>query len=398
MAVAAVCGIAAGCIGHLLSWVASTLGPCPAPHRGAPSTAAAKHGDSPGPRQGQHAAGRVPYETMATCGCTIPLAAVGLVLGGYSLAVARDDARRTRSAGGSFAASPRALRRRLGADRGGAAFALRRPRNAVGPLLALAGAAWFVAEWDNPGVGSRSCSRSGSCSAPRARRSSAGRCWRTRTAGSRTARAGGVAVALRDRRCSCSACCRRWLTTRRRRGAAECPDNLLLVHGDADLVDRLSRAGMSARARVGRAARRVAAWRLVRSRPGRRRVVGPVVADRHAPTSCWSRGRSPPASTRRSSATATLERRLWLAQAAALSRLAPGGRLGTAPSRGDTRRRVAGWSSSSAGRASAGGLRDALAGRARRPRHSRSPTPSATAASSTPTAAPSTCPTRARTA
>src|SRR6476619_5136484 len=84
---------------------------------------------------------------------TIPLAAVGLVLGGYPLGVARATPAYS-PAGGSFAASLALCVAGWALIASGAAFALRRPGNAVGPLLALTGAAWFVAEWDNPGVGS----------------------------------------------------------------------------------------------------------------------------------------------------------------------------------------------------------------------------------------------------
>src|SRR5215211_1396336 len=77
----------------------------------------------------------------------------GLALGAFSLVSARDDP--TFSFAGSSLDGAVAL---LGAGWAllacGLVFWGRRPGNAVGPILIAASGAWFVAEWDNPGVGS----------------------------------------------------------------------------------------------------------------------------------------------------------------------------------------------------------------------------------------------------
>ncbi len=103
----------------------------------------------------------------------------------------------------------------------------------------------------------------------------------------------------------------------------------------------------------------VAAWRLARSRPGRRRVVGPVVL-----TGCaylalvaWTFAAN---LDQAFVGNGELERRLWLGQAAALSGLGLAVGWGLLESR-HTRRRVAGLVVQLGGPASAGGLRRGLA-------------------------------------
>ena len=78
----------------------------------------------------------------------------GLAVGVVSLAFARDDPAFT-FAGTSLGGDAGPARCRLGAPRLRARVSgSRRPGNAVGPLLAAASGAWFLTEWDNPGVGS----------------------------------------------------------------------------------------------------------------------------------------------------------------------------------------------------------------------------------------------------
>jgi signal transduction histidine kinase len=81
------------------------------------------------------------------------VSALGLALGGYSLGVARDDPDRwfagtSTFAGVAFLAAGWAL---IGC---GLAFWLRRPASRCGPLLAAAGFAWFLSEWNTPEIGS----------------------------------------------------------------------------------------------------------------------------------------------------------------------------------------------------------------------------------------------------
>ena len=79
--------------------------------------------------------------------------AAGLAAGIYSLVVARDDA--VYSFTGTSAARGAALLAAGWALIGcGLAYWLRRPRSPFGPLLAAAGFAWFLTEWNNPEIGS----------------------------------------------------------------------------------------------------------------------------------------------------------------------------------------------------------------------------------------------------
>ena len=79
------------------------------------------------------------------------IAALGVALGVLTLDVVRDDpgygfAGSSRLAGAALLLAGWAL---IGT--GGASW-LRRPDSRFGPLLVAAGFAWFVAEWDNPGI------------------------------------------------------------------------------------------------------------------------------------------------------------------------------------------------------------------------------------------------------
>jgi signal transduction histidine kinase len=90
---------------------------------------------------------------MGRQAAAVAISALGAAAGGFSLDVARDDPSRwfagtSTVAGLSFLGAGWAL---IGV---GLAFWLRRPGNRFGPLLAAAGFAWFLLEWNNPGVGS----------------------------------------------------------------------------------------------------------------------------------------------------------------------------------------------------------------------------------------------------
>src|SRR5215470_1457082 len=83
----------------------------------------------------------------------IAVAGLAVAVGVYSLAVARGDP--SHSFAGASAAGAVAL---LGAGWTLVAFALLlrlgMPGSRFGPLLAATGFAWFLAEWNNPGIGS----------------------------------------------------------------------------------------------------------------------------------------------------------------------------------------------------------------------------------------------------
>ena len=83
----------------------------------------------------------------------LAFAGLGVAVGAYSLGVAHDAPASSfagRSTGGAFAL----LGGGLALIACGLVCSLRLAANRVGPLLAGAGVAWFLLEWNNPGVGS----------------------------------------------------------------------------------------------------------------------------------------------------------------------------------------------------------------------------------------------------
>jgi signal transduction histidine kinase len=82
----------------------------------------------------------------------LALLLIGVVLGGWSLAVAR-AAPAYSLAGGSLAAELAGMLAGWGLVGAGLAAWARRPSSRFGPLLLASGLVWFLAGWDNPGVG-----------------------------------------------------------------------------------------------------------------------------------------------------------------------------------------------------------------------------------------------------
>src|SRR5581483_2381466 len=76
-----------------------------------------------------------------------------LAIGGISLAIARDEPGFA-FAGSSAAGAAALLGAGLALAGCGLASWSRQPGNRTGPLLLAAGAAWLLAEWNNPGSGS----------------------------------------------------------------------------------------------------------------------------------------------------------------------------------------------------------------------------------------------------
>src|SRR5215210_2378351 len=167
----------------------------------------------------------------------------GLALGAFSLALARDDPVLA-YAGASLEGAAALLGAGWTLLACGLVFWSRRPGNVVGPLLAAAGCSWFLAEWDNPGVGSATVFTIGlvfyaACAplvgwamlvSPNGRLTS----WAERFAVS-VALAGAVLVlgllpAL--------------FFDPAAQGCAQCPKNLVLVFDDFDLFEASNRVGV----------------------------------------------------------------------------------------------------------------------------------------------------------
>jgi signal transduction histidine kinase len=243
----------------------------------------------------------------------------GLALGAFSLALARDD---PFSFAGTSLGGAVAL---LGAGWALLACALvywgRRRGNTVGPLLAAAGCAWFLAEWYTPGVGSAAVFTVGlvlsaACAPlvgwavlayPSGRLAS----WGERVAVS-VALAGAVLVLGLLPALFFDAAAR---------GCARCPDNLLLVSDNPGFFDGLNRGGVQLGLAWSLLLIGMAGWRIARSSPARRRLVAPIVLAGGvylglvAATFAASLDRGLLGS-------GALERRLWLGQATALAALA----------------------------------------------------------------------------
>jgi len=283
---------------------------------------------------------------------------VGLALGAFSLALARDQP--AFSFAGSSLTGALAL---LGAGWAllacGLVFWGRRPGNAVGPLLVAAGFAWFLAEWDNPGADSSLVFTIGlvlyTACAPLAGWAMlaypGGRLsfWEERL-GVGLALAGAVLVLgllpalLFD---AAAAAC------------AQCPENALVIRDDPRLFGELNRVGVQLGLAWSLLLIALAGWRVGRSSRTRQRVVAPVVLAGCVYLGLVA-GTFGASLDRGFLGSSGLDRRLWLAQAAALAGLAAAvawGLLRTRRTRSSLARLVVELGES----AQAGGLRDALA-------------------------------------
>ena len=282
----------------------------------------------------------------------------GFGLGVVSLAIARDDPTFS-FAGGSLSGAIALL---------GAGWVLiacglvswqRRPANALGLLLAAAGCAWFLAEWDNPGIGSAVVFTVGlvlyaTCAPivawamlayPSGRLAS----WEARlsvaVAGAGALLVLGLFPAL--------------FFDPSAQGCTQCPANLLLVSDEPSLVDRLNRFGVQFGLAWSLLLIVVVSWRTTRSSGARRRVVAPVVIAGSVYLGLVAASFAADLD-RGYLGSSAIERRLWFAQAAALAALAltvAWGWLRARRTRSSLARLVVELGES----ASAGGLREALA-------------------------------------
>jgi signal transduction histidine kinase len=282
----------------------------------------------------------------------------GLAFGAFSLALARDEPAFS-FAGASLEGAVALLGAGWALLACGLVYWGRRPGNAVGPLLAAAGCAWFLAEWDNPGAGSAAVFTIGlvlyaACpplvawamlAYPGGRLAS----WEERVAVALAVAGAVLVLGLLPALFYDPATF----------GCVQCPDNLLLVADEPGRVGDLNRVGV----RLGLAWSLllivVAAWGVVRSSRTRQRVVAAVVL-----VGCAYLGLV--AATFATSlergfvGSGELERRLWLGQAAALAALAAAvawGLLRARRTRSSLARLVVELGES----APPGGLRDGLA-------------------------------------
>ena len=282
----------------------------------------------------------------------------GLALGAFSLALARDE-QAFSFAGASLEGAVALLGAGWALLACGLVFWGRRPANAVGPLLAAAGCAWFLAEWDNPGVGSAAVFTIGlvlyaACpplaawamlAYPGGRLSS----WEERIAVGLAFVGAVLVLGLLPALVYDPATL----------GCVQCPDNLLLVADEPGLYDDLNRIGVHLGLAWSLLLIAVTGWRVARSSRTRQRVVAPVVLAGCAYLGLVA-GMFGTSLERGFVGSSELDRRLWLAQAAALAALAAAvawGLLRARRTRSSLARLVVELGKS----APAGGLRDGLA-------------------------------------
>jgi signal transduction histidine kinase len=245
---------------------------------------------------------------------------LALLVGGFSLAVAH-DAPAYSFAGSSTGGSVALLGAGWALVGCGLMFWGRHRGNAVGPLLVAAGFAWFLVEWDSPGVGSAPVFTVGlvfyTSVAPLA-------AWAVLAypTGRLASRVEHVAVGL----ALAGAVLVLGLLPAlvydpATVGCSRCPDNLVLVADEPGRFDDLGRLGIRFGLAWSLLLIAVAAWRAMRSSRTRQRVVAPVVL-----AGCAYLGLV--AATFATSferafvGSGDLERRLWLGQAVALPALA----------------------------------------------------------------------------
>ena len=282
----------------------------------------------------------------------------GLALGAFSLALAREQP--TFSFAGSSLEGAVAL---LGAGWAllacGLVFWGRRPGNAVGPLLVASGGTWFLAEWDNPGVGAAAAFTIGlvlfaACSPFAAWAMLAYPGGRLGFSVERVAVIAALASAV-----LAMGLLPALFYDPATFGCMRCPDNLLLVSDDPGLVDDLNALGVRLGLATSLLLIAVATWRVARSSRTRRRVVAPVVLAGCAYLGLVA-GSFAASFGRGFVGSGELERRLWLGQAAALAALAAAvawGLFRARRTRSSLTRLVVELGES----ASPGGLRDGLA-------------------------------------
>ena len=199
----------------------------------------------------------------------------------------------------------------------------RRPGSRFGPLPVAAGLAWFLAEWDNPGAGVALAFTAGlvlQAACPPL----IGHAALVYPGGRLRSRLERVAVALAYGGAVLPLGILPALFIQPAdQGCGQCPANLLGVFNDPQAVQALTRVGIGMGLAWTVLLVALMGWRLVRSTAATRRLTAPVIvpAIAYLTLVAWSFQH---ALARGFLSNDTLDRRLWLGQAAALVALALG--------------------------------------------------------------------------
>jgi signal transduction histidine kinase len=259
---------------------------------------------------------------MARRAVPLALLATGLALGIASVAAGRAHPGWW-FAGESDAAPALMLLTGLGLIGAGAGGWQRHPASRFGPLLWLAGVAWFIPEWNNPEIGSSLAFTAGlvfvaACPPLVAHAALAYPGGRLRSPAERVViglayvaclgLVGALSVLLFDPAAE---------------GCAQCPRNLLLVSAHGDLAHDLQRAGLQLGPLWAALVLGLAAGRVARGSVAERRLILPVLvpAGAYLVAVAWSFQHS---AGRGFLGNDSLDLSLWAAQAATLCLLAAG--------------------------------------------------------------------------
>ena len=247
---------------------------------------------------------------------------IGVVLGGWSLAVAR-AAPAYSLAGGSLTAALAGLVAGWSLVGAGLAAWARRPASRFGPLLLASGLVWFLAGWDNPGVGVTLAFATGlvlhaACPPLVGHAALVYPDGRLRSRLERVVVAvayGGAVLAL--------GILPALLFDPAVTGCGQCPANLLGAVDNVEAFRALNRAGVWFGLAWTLLLVALVGWRLLRSTAARRRVTAPVLIPTAAYLTLVARDFQH-ALDRGFLSNDTVDRRLWLGQAVTLVALAAG--------------------------------------------------------------------------
>jgi signal transduction histidine kinase len=252
----------------------------------------------------------------------LALLAAGLALGLLSLAIIRGEPAYS-LAGDATATAAAGLLAGWSLVTAGVGSWARRPGSRFGPLLAGAGLAWFLAEWDNPGAGVTLAFTAGlvlQAACPplvgHAALAYPGGRLRSRLDGAAVAVAyGGAVLGL--------GILPALFFNPAATGCGQCPGNLLGLGDDAEVVRALNRVGVWLGLAWAVLLVVLAGWRLLRSTAARRRLLAPVLVPAivYLTLVAWAFQH---ALGRGFLSNDAVDRRLWLGQAVALVALALG--------------------------------------------------------------------------